>query len=72
MGLVNEFRDTEYYLYQIGAVDPQYKHIWGFETAEQRETFLKSNQIAHITNCKYWKQGESIKVNCSNQTGFSF
>ena len=72
MGLVNEFRDTEYYLYQIGAVDPQYKHIWGFETAEQRDTFLKSNQIAHITNCKYWKQGESIKVNCSNQTGFSF
>ena len=39
MGFVNEFRDTEYYLYQIGAVDPQYKHIWGFETAEQRETF---------------------------------
>ena len=68
----NLFRDTEYTLYHIGALDPQNKHIWGFENASQRETFLESKVLMKIRNCKYWKQGESIKVNCSGATGYSF
>ena len=68
----NLFRDTEYTLYHIGALDPQNKHIWGFENAAQRETFLESKVLMKIRNCKYWKQGETIKVNCTSQDGFSF
>ena len=68
----NLFRDTEYYLYQIGAVDPQLKHVWGFETAQQRETFLQSKLYKKVSGCKYWKQGESIKVDCTATGGFSF
>ena len=68
----NLFRDTEYTLYHIGALDPQNKHIWGFENAAQRETFLESKVLMKIGNCKYWKQGETIKVNCSGATGYSF
>lgn len=68
----NLWRDTEYTLYHIGALDPQNKHIWGFETKEQRETFLNAHVLETITNCKYWKQGESIKVNCTSQDGYSF
>lgn len=68
----NLFRDTEYTLYHIGALDPQNKHIWGFENAAQRETFLESKVLMKIRNCKYWKQGETIKVNCSGATGYSF
>lgn len=70
--LENLFRDTEYTLYHIGALDPQNKHIWGFENAAQRETFLESKVLMTIRNCKYWKQGDTIKVNCSNGTGYSF
>lgn len=68
----NLFRDTEYYLYQIGAVDPQLKHLWGFQTSAQRETFLQSKLVRKIVGCKYWKQGESIKVDCSSNGGYSF
>lgn len=68
----NLFRDTEYTLYHIGALDPQNKHIWGFENTAQRETFLESKVLMKIRNCKYWKQGETIKVNCSGATGYSF
>lgn len=68
----NLFRDTEYTLYHIGALDPQNKHIWGFENASQRETFLESKVLMKIRGCKYWKQGETIKVNCSGATGYSF
>lgn len=68
----NLFRDTEYTLYHIGALDPQNKHIWGFENAAQRETFLESKVLMKIRGCKYWKQGETIKVNCSGATGYSF
>lgn len=68
----NLFRDTEYYLYQIGAVDPQLKHVWGFENAQQRETFLQSKLYKKVSGCKYWKQGESIKVDCTATGGFSF
>lgn len=68
----NLFRDTEYYLYQIGAVDPQLKHIWGFENEDQRKTFLQSKLLKKITNCRYWKQGDSIRVDCTGNGGYSF
>lgn len=68
----NLFRDTEYTLYHIGALDPQNKHIWGFENAAQRENFLNAHILQTIQGCKYWKQGETIKVNCTNGSGYSF
>lgn len=70
--LENLWRDTEYTLYHIGAIDPQNKHLWGFQTAAQRGTFLSSKILQTITGCKYWKQGDTIRVNCSNGTGYSF
>ena len=68
----NLWRDTEYTLYHIGAVDPQNKHLWGFQTAAQRDTFLSSKILQVITGCKYWKQGDTIRVNCTSQDGYSF
>ena len=68
----NLWRDTEYTLYHIGAVDPQNKHMWGFQTAAQRDTFLSSKILQVIKGCKYWKQGDTIKVNCTSQDGYSF
>lgn len=70
--LENLWRDTEYTLYHIGALDPQNKHIWGFETKAQRENFLNAHILQTIQGCKYWKQGETIKVNCTNGSGYSF
>jgi len=70
--LENLWRDTEYTLYHIGALDPQNKHIWGFETKAQRENFLNAHILQTIEGCKYWKQGETIKVNCTNGSGYSF
>lgn len=70
--LENLWRDTEYTLYHIGALDPQNKHIWGFETKAQRENFLNAHILQSIQGCKYWKQGETIKVNCTNGSGYSF
>lgn len=70
--LENLWRDTEYTLYHIGALDPQNKHVWGFETKEQRENFLNAHILQTIQGCKYWKQGETIKVNCTNGSGYSF
>ena len=70
--LENLWRDTEYTLYHIGALDPQNKHIWGFETKQQRENFLNAHILQTIEGCKYWKQGETIKVNCTNGSGYSF
>lgn len=68
----NLWRDTEYTLYHIGAVDPQNKHLWGFQTAAQRDTFLSSKVLQVIKGCKYWKQGDTIRVNCTSHDGYSF
>lgn len=66
------YRDTQYELYTIGAVDPQRKHVWGFENASQRETFLTAHLSKTITGCMFWKVDDTIKINATNSTGFSF
>ena len=66
------YRDTQYELYTIGAVDPQRKHVWGFSAAAERETFLSKHLSKTITDCVYWKVDDTIKINASNATGFSF
>lgn len=66
------YRDTQYELYTIGAVDPQRKHVWGFENAAQRETFLAAHLSKTITGCMFWKVDDTIKINATNSTGFSF
>ena len=72
MKMAVTYRDTKYELYAIGAVDPQKKHVWGFENASQRETFLSRHLGKTITGCVYWKVDDTIKIDASNETGFSF
>ena len=66
------YRDTQYELYTIGAVDPMKKHVWGFSTAAERETFLSRHLSKTITGCMFWKVDDTIKINASSQNGFSF
>lgn len=66
------YRDTKYELYTIGAVDPQNKHVWGFETAAQRESFLSAHLSKTINGCIYWKVDDTIKIDATNANGFSF
>ena len=66
------YRDTQYELYTIGAVDPMKKHVWGFSTAAERETFLSRHLSKTITGCMFWKVDDTIKINATNQNGFSF
>ena len=66
------YRDTTYQFYTIGAVDPNYDNIWGFSTPAQRDTFLSKHTGFYVSGCKYWKQGDTIRINSSGVTGYSF
>ena len=66
------YRDTIFELYTIGAVDPNSQHIWGFQSAAQRETFLSKHLSKTITDCIYWKVGDKIKINATGSSGYSF
>lgn len=66
------YRDTQYELYTIGAVDPQRKHVWGFSSASERETFLNKHLSKTINGCIYWKVDDTIKIDASSETGFSY
>lgn len=48
-------RNTTYEFYTIGAVDPDYKHVWGFSSKAERETFLAAHLKKTITNNTYWR-----------------
>ena len=57
-------RNTIYDFYRIGAVDPDYKHIWGFSTPSERETFLAAHHVKRIMNNAYWRPVDhTIKAN---------
>ena len=59
-------RNTKYEFYTIGAVDPDYKHIWGFNTPAERETFLSAHLRKTISNNTYWRPVDhTIKANFS-------
>ena len=66
------YRDTSYQFYTIGAVDPNYGNIWGFANPTERTTFLNKHLGSLVTGCKYWKQGDPIRVNLSGSTAYSF
>lgn len=62
-------RNTIYDFYRIGGVDPDYKHIWGFATPAERETFLNAHHVKRIENNAYWRPVDhTIKINLSNQS----
>lgn len=57
-------RNTTYYFYRIGAIDPDYKHIWGFQSPAERENFLSSKLQKVIYNNAYWRPvDQTLKVN---------
>ena len=59
-------RNTTYEFFSIGAVDPDYKHVWGFATKAERETFLMAHLGKTITNNTYWRPVDhTIKANFS-------
>lgn len=66
------YRDTSYQFYTIGAVDPNYDNVWGFANPTERNTFLNKHKSLLVSGCKYWKQGDSIRINASGSSGYSF
>ena len=48
-------RNTTYEFFSIGGVDPDFKHIWGFETEAERETFLLSHRKKVINSNTFWR-----------------
>lgn len=48
-------RNTTYEFFTIGAVDPDYKHVWGFTTPAERESFLLPRRKKVITKNTYWR-----------------
>ena len=60
-------RNTTYEFFSIGGVDPDFKHIWGFETEAERETFLLSHRKKVINSNTYWRPVDhTIKADFSN------
>lgn len=72
MAIENLIRDTQYDFYSIGAVDPNFVHLWGFETAAQRTSFLQLHHRKTTTGNKYWRVGNTIRINATTETAFSF
>lgn len=59
-------RNTTYDFYRIGAIDPDYKHVWGFATPAERESFLNARKVKTITQNTYWRPiDHTIKANFS-------
>lgn len=57
-------RNTTYEFFTIGAVDPDYKHVWGFASKTEREIFLSAHLRKTITNNTYWRPVDhTIKAN---------
>ncbi len=66
-------RNTTYEFYSIGAVDPDYKHVWGFASKAERETFLSAHLRKTITNNTYWRPVDhTIKANFTTPTAPSY
>ena len=72
MAIENLIRGTQYDFYSIGAVDPNFVHVWGFETAAQRTSFLQLHHRKTTTGNKYWRVGNTIRINATTETAFSF
>ena len=72
MAIENLIRDTQYDFYSIGAVDPNFVHLWGFETAAQRTSFLQLHHRKTTLGNKYWRVGNTIRINATTETAFSF
>lgn len=65
-------RNTKYEAFAIGAVDPNYKHIWAFQTAAERETMLAKHTYRTYENNAYWKPGDRIQIDASTEQKPSF
>lgn len=60
-------RNTTYEFFSVGGVDPDFKHIWGFETEAERESFLMAHRTKVIDSNTYWRPVDhTIKANFSN------
>lgn len=65
-------RNTKYEAFAIGAVDPNYKHIWAFRTPAERETMLAKHTYRTYENNAYWKPGDRIQIDASTEQKPSF
>lgn len=65
-------RTTVYTLYKTGRTDPTLTHIWGFESPQERYTWLNSKPSLEFTAQKYWRVGNTIKIPVSYETSFEY
>lgn len=65
-------RTTVYTLYKTGRTDPTLSHIWGFESPQERYTWLNSKPSLEFTAQKYWRVGNTIKIPVSYETSFEY
>ena len=65
-------RDTIYKLYKTGRIDPTYTNIWAFSNSIERDTWLNSRPSLTLSDIKYWKVGEPIKIPIRYEMAFEY
>lgn len=65
-------RDTIYKLYKTGRIDPTYSNIWAFSNAIERDTWLNSRPSLTLSDIKYWRVGEPIKIPIRYEMAFEY
>lgn len=65
-------RDTIYKLYKTGRIDPTYSNIWGFSNSIERDNYLNSRPSLTLTEMKYWRVGEPIKIPIRYEMSFEY
>lgn len=65
-------RDTIYKLYKTGRIDPTYSNIWAFSNAIERDNWLNSRPSLTLTDIKYWRVGEPIKIPIRYEMAFEY
>lgn len=65
-------RDTIYQLYKTGRTDPTLTHIWAFASESERTNWLLSRPMLTISANKYWRVGDTIKINVNYETALNY
>ena len=65
-------RDTTYQLFKTGRTDPTLTHIWAFASESERTNWLLSRPMLTLSANKYWRVGDTIKINVNYETALNY
>lgn len=65
-------RDTIYQLFKTGRTDPTLTHIWAFASESERTNWLLSRPMLTLSANKYWRVGDTIKINVNYETALNY